>query len=91
MVNPTQDTIYGEVLRWISDRTGVREEQIGPSTLLRDLVEDSLSFVDLVMAFEDEHGVDVRHPTARLDSVSDLVAYVHDLQEDPARRTPDPT
>lgn len=88
MADALPEATYREVVRWLSDRTGVREEQIGPSTLLRDLVEDSLEFVEVVMAFEDEHGVDVQHPTTPLESTADLVVYVQNLRDDPARQGP---
>jgi acyl carrier protein len=91
MSDTTHEATYAEVVRWLSDRTGVREERIEPSARLRDLAEDSLAFVELVMAFEDEHGIDVRHPTTRLDSVEDLVGYVHALRVDPERQRPYPS
>jgi acyl carrier protein len=80
MAETLPSATYREVVRWLSDRTGVCEDQIGPSTLLRDLVEDSLEFVEVVMAFEDEHGVDVQNPTTPLDSTADLVHYVENLR-----------
>ena len=80
MAEIVDDAVYQEVVRWLNDHTGVREDVMGPWTVLRDLVEDSLEYVEVVMSFEDQFGADVRHPTTRLDSVADLVTYVRKLR-----------
>ena len=82
MAETVRDPVYHEVVRWLNDRIGVREDQIGTETVLANLVEDSLEFVEVVMAFEDEFGADLRHPTIRLDTVGDLVAYVRHLRDE---------
>ncbi len=79
---------WTHIVRWVSDHTGTPESQIQPDSRLYDLVEDSLELVELTMAFEDDHGVDVRHPTRNLATVGDLASYVQSLRVEPERTRP---
>ena len=50
------------------------------SNILEDLGADSLDFVDLVMSFEDEFGIEIPDNAAEdIKTVGDVVNYIEDL------------
>jgi acyl carrier protein len=64
----------------IVEQLGVNPEQVVPSaSFIEDLGADSLDTVELVMAFEEEFGVDVPDEDAeKLQTVGDVIKYIED-------------
>jgi acyl carrier protein len=84
----THPLIYGrkhhtKVRDIIVEQLGVNPEQVTPEAkFIEDLGADSLDTVELVMAFEEEFGIDVPDEEAeKLQSVGDVVRYVEDNAE----------
>lgn len=67
----------------IVEQLGVNADQVTPEAkFIEDLGADSLDTVELVMAFEEEFGIDVPDEEAeKLQSVGDVVRYVEDHAE----------
>ncbi len=67
----------------IVEQLGVNADQVTPDAkFIEDLGADSLDTVELVMAFEEEFGIDVPDEEAeKLQSVGDVVRYVEDHAE----------
>ena len=67
----------------IVQQLGVNPEQVTPEAkFIEDLGADSLDTVELVMAFEEEFGIDVPDEEAeKLQSVGDVIRYVEENQE----------
>jgi len=66
----------------IVEQLSVNAEQVTPEAkFIEDLGADSLDIVELVMAFEEEFGVEVPDTDAeKLLSVGDVVKYIEDKQ-----------
>ena len=66
----------------IVEKLSVNAEQVTPEAkFIEDLGADSLDIVELVMAFEEEFGVEVPDSDAeKLLSVGDVVKYIEDKQ-----------
>ena len=66
----------------IVEQLSVNAEQVTPEAkFIEDLGADSLDIVELVMAFEEEVGVEVPDSDAeKLLSVGDVVKYIEDKQ-----------
>jgi len=77
------DTIQDKVKDIIVEQLGVNPEQVTQEAkFIEDLGADSLDTVELVMAFEEEFGIDVPDEEAeKLQSVGDVVRYVEDHAE----------
>ena len=62
----------------IVEQLSVNEEQVVPEAkFIEDLGADSLDTVELVMAFEEEFGIEVPDEEAeKLNSVGDVINYV---------------
>ena len=67
----------------IVEQLGVDEEEVTPDAwFVDDLGADSLDTVELVMAFEEEFGVEVPDEDAeKLQAVGDVVKYIEDKQK----------
>jgi acyl carrier protein len=67
----------------IVQQLGVNPEQVTPEAkFIEDLGADSLDTVELVMAFEEDFGIDVPDEEAeKLQSVGDVVRYIEENQE----------
>jgi acyl carrier protein len=70
--------IESKVKDIIVEQLGVNADQVKPEAkFIEDLGADSLDTVELVMAFEEEFGIEVPDEDAeKLQSVSDVVNYV---------------
>jgi acyl carrier protein len=70
--------IEEKVKNIIVDQLGVAEDQVkSDAKFVEDLGADSLDTVELVMAFEEEFGIEVPDEDAeKLTSVGDVVAYI---------------
>lgn len=77
------DNIQDKVRDIIVEQLGVNPEQVTPEAkFIEDLGADSLDTVELVMAFEEEFGIDVPDEEAeKLQSVGDVVRYVEENAE----------
>ncbi len=76
----SEKTIEEKVKDIIVEQLGVNPEQVTPSaSFIEDLGADSLDTVELVMAFEEEFGVDVPEEDAeKLQSVGDVIKYIEE-------------
>jgi acyl carrier protein len=70
--------IESKVKDIIVEQLGVSADQVKPEAkFIEDLGADSLDTVELVMAFEEEFGIEVPDEDAeKLQSVGDVVTYV---------------
>lgn len=73
------DSIESKVKDIIVEQLGVSPEQVTPEAkFIEDLGADSLDTVELVMAFEEEFGIDVPDEEAeKLQSVGDVTNYIN--------------
>ena len=76
--------LRAKVISIISEQLGVAEEQCTDGAkFIEDLGADSLDTVELVMAFEEEFGIEVPDEDAeKLTSVGDVISYVNEKAED---------
>ena len=67
----------------IVEQLGVKPDQVTPQAkFIEDLGADSLDTVELVMALEEEFGIEVPDEQAeKLQSVGDVIKYVEDAQK----------
>ena len=67
----------------IVEQLGVKPDQVTPEAkFIEDLGADSLDTVELVMALEEEFGIEVPDEQAeKLQSVGDVIKYVEDAQK----------
>ena len=70
--------IEAKIIKIISDQLNVDEGEISPdSSFVDDLGADSLDTVELVMAFEEEFGVEIPDEDAEgIQSVQNAIDYV---------------
>lgn len=71
-----------KIKKIISDNMGIDEEKIMETSSFEDLGADSLDLFELVMAFEEEFGIEI--PTEDLEkiiTVGDVVRYITEHQE----------
>lgn len=76
------DNITEKVTEIIVEQLGVSADQVKPeSKMIEDLGADSLDAVELVMAVEEEFGIEVPDEEAeKLISVGDIIAHVEAAQ-----------
>jgi acyl carrier protein len=67
----------------IVEQLGVKPEQVVPTAkFIEDLGADSLDTVELVMALEEEFGIEVPDEQAeKLQSVNDVIKYIEETQK----------
>ncbi len=77
------ENIAEKVRDIIVEQLGVNPEQVTPEAkFIEDLGADSLDTVELVMAFEEEFGIDVPDEEAeKLQAVSDVIRFVEENAE----------
>src|SRR5438046_2278110 len=75
-----EKSIEEKVKDIIVEQLGVNPEQVTPqASFIEDLGADSLDIVELVMAFEEEFGVEVPDEDAeKLQTVGDVVKYIEE-------------
>ncbi|NBR71735.1 MAG: acyl carrier protein [Proteobacteria bacterium] len=78
----SEKSIDQKVKDIIVEQLSVNAEQVTPEAkFIEDLGADSLDIVELVMAFEEEFGVEVPDSDAeKLLTVGDVVKYIEDKQ-----------
>ena len=76
-------TIEEKVKDIIVEQLGVNPEQVTPSaSFIEDLGADSLDTVELIMALEEEFGIEVPDEQAeKLLTVGDVVKYIEEHQK----------
>jgi acyl carrier protein len=79
----SSSSIEEKVKNIIVEQLGVTAEQVTQqASFIEDLGADSLDTVELVMAFEEEFGVEVPDEDAeKLQTVGDVVKYIEDRQK----------
>ena len=73
-------SIEQRVKELVVEQLGVSQEQVTPqASFVDDLGADSLDTVELVMAFEEEFGVEIPDDAAeKISTVSDAIKYIND-------------
>ena len=77
-------SIEEKVKAIIVEQLGVKEDQVIPEAkFIEDLGADSLDTVELVMALEEEFGMEIPDEEAeKLQSVGDVIKYIEDSSRD---------
>ncbi|MFP6864471.1 MAG: acyl carrier protein [Roseibacillus sp.] len=72
------ETSEAKIKEIIVEQLGVNADQVTPEAkMIEDLGADSLDAVELVMAIEEEFGIEVPDEQAeKLQAVGDIIAYV---------------
>ena len=75
--------IFDKVKAIIVEQLQVDEDEITMDTnLMKDLSADSLDAVEIIMAIEDEYGIEIPDEEAeKMQTVSDLVKYVEENKQ----------
>ena len=70
--------VFEKVKSFVVEQLGVDTDQVEMDTnLMKDLEADSLDAVEIILAVEDEYGLDIPDETAeKFETVRDLVEYV---------------
>ncbi|WP_193504354.1 MULTISPECIES: acyl carrier protein [Stakelama] len=70
------------VTKIVSEHLGVQESDVTPeASFIDDLGADSLDIVELVMAFEEEFGVEIPDDAAeKITTVKDAITYIDEHQ-----------
>ncbi|MFM8420847.1 MAG: acyl carrier protein [Verrucomicrobiota bacterium] len=78
-----ETTIEERIKGIIAERLELKADQIVPdASLQEDLGADSLDAVELIMALEEEFGIDIPDAHAEeLKTVGDVFSYIQDLQK----------
>ncbi len=73
--------MFEKVKKIIVDQLGIDEEKVTPeSSFIDDLGTDSLDLVELIMALEDEFGIEIPDNAAeQITTVNDVVEYLKKL------------
>ncbi len=71
------------VIDIIVEQLGVNADQVTPEAkFIEDLGADSLDTVELVMALEEEFGIEIQDEQAeKLQSVGDVIRHIEDTQK----------
>ena len=74
--------VADQVKKIIVEQLGVDEEEVTPdASFVDDLGADSLDTVELVMAFEEEFGIEIPDEDAeKLQTVGDAITYIRQNQ-----------
>ena len=72
------ETVEHRVKKIVAEQLGVNEETVKPeSTFVDDLGADSLDTVELVMAFEEEFGIEIPDESAeKITRVKEAIEYI---------------
>ncbi len=77
-------TVSEKVKKMIVDQLGVNESEVIPEAkFIDDLGADSLDIVELIMALEDEYGIEIPDEDAeKMETVGDAVKYIEEHMTD---------
>ena len=69
---------FDKVRDIVVDQLGVEDDEVNiDSTFIDDLGADSLDIVELIMAFEEEFGIEIPDEAAeKIKTVQDVVSYI---------------
>ena len=75
--------IFEKIQEVISEQTGIDKSQITmDSTFTEDLNIDSLDMVELVMALEEEYGIEIDEESAeKIKTIGDVVEYISKISK----------
>ena len=75
--------ILEKIKKILGNQLGINEENIKmESTFVDDLAADSLDIVELVMAIEEEFGIEISDSDAeKIVTVGDVVKYIKECQQ----------
>lgn len=78
MASLNEQEIVGKVRKMVASQLGKSEEEISlESAFIEDLGADSLDLVELVMAMEDEFGLEISDEDAeRIVTVQDVINHI---------------
>jgi acyl carrier protein len=73
-------TVAEKVKKMIVDQLGVSESEVIPEAkFIDDLGADSLDIVELIMALEDEYGIEIPDEDAeKIETVGDAIKYIEE-------------
>lgn len=76
----SETVTYDKFKGIVADQLGVEAEQVTPeASFVDDLNADSLDLVELIMAFEEEYGMEISDEDAeKIATVQDAVDYIKD-------------
>ena len=74
------DDVKSKVKKIVADHLGIEEEKVtDEASFIDDLGADSLDTVELVMAFEEEFGIEIPDDAAEnIQSFGDAVKFIND-------------
>ena len=74
----SKEEIFNKVRDIVVEQLGVEADEINiDSTFIDDLGADSLDIVELIMAFEEEFGIEIPDEAAeKIKTVQDVVTYI---------------
>ena len=77
-------TVSEKVKKMIVDQLGVNESEVIPEAkFIDDLGADSLDIVELIMALEDEYGIEIPDEDAeKIETVGDAIRYIEEHKTD---------
>ncbi|HBE45540.1 MAG TPA: acyl carrier protein [Deltaproteobacteria bacterium] len=73
-------SVAEKVKKMIVDQLGVSENEVVPEAkFIDDLGADSLDIVELIMALEDEYGIEIPDEDAeKIETVGDAIRYIEE-------------
>lgn len=76
----SKEQIFDKVKEIIVDQLGVEEDEVAlESSFVEDLGADSLDIVELIMALEEEFGLEIPDDEAeKISTVNDAVEYIRE-------------
>lgn len=75
--------VLDKIREIISDKLGIKEDEITMESTFEDLGADSLDIVEFIMAIEDEYDIQVAdEEVEKVESVGDVVEYIETLVDD---------
>jgi acyl carrier protein len=76
-------TITEKVKQMIVEQLGVSESEVKPEAkFIDDLGADSLDIVELIMALEDEYGIEIPDEDAeKIETVGDAIRYIEEHKD----------